>query len=352
MRRTIVVIEGPDGTGKTTLANALVERLGFEYDHCGPPEKPALQFYMDSINRHDGDTVIDRLHVGSYVYGKAFRGLDDLTDFERWLLEGVLRAHNGLLIYTKLPQEVVEANLARGPDSNDAVIYEAADKRLAVRQLYAEYMATVNQLPQCTYDFTEVSLDDAVDIVRALQERPRVDWLAPYVPALGNLVDPSLILVGDEPHSRQKALQRFRKVGLSDARVARAIRLLARSARFTAPFNSPSGRYLHLALTASKLSPGSYCVLNSIQLDGRPLSTFADVRYLSGHGSVVALGRNAAERLKFWSIPHRVVPHPQHWKRFHYKDVFTYAKMLTGEVLWTGCRLGDPCLPPRVLGGE
>lgn len=69
------IIEGPDGAGKTTYAQALCEQFGYEYHHEGPPPIGVNTFthYLRLLERSK-PTVFDRLHLGELVYGPLLRG--------------------------------------------------------------------------------------------------------------------------------------------------------------------------------------------------------------------------------------------------------------------------------------
>lgn len=82
----IVVLEGPDGSGKTTLARRLAAKHDLEYVHVGPPTPEQLAD-DDSLLRHYArlvetrrtrNVVFDRLALGERVYGPIFRGRDGL----------------------------------------------------------------------------------------------------------------------------------------------------------------------------------------------------------------------------------------------------------------------------------
>jgi len=80
----IIILEGPDGSGKTTLANQLVLKYGLKYHHEGPPPlNPAsatLYYTTKLLMLSDSDVVIDRFAMGERVYGTIFRKNDRLGD--------------------------------------------------------------------------------------------------------------------------------------------------------------------------------------------------------------------------------------------------------------------------------
>lgn len=77
----VVILEGPDGGGKTTLARRLVEEHGFIYKHEGPPPAGVdlMEYYKTSLYTAIKDyrnTVFDRHYLGETVYGPIARGVD------------------------------------------------------------------------------------------------------------------------------------------------------------------------------------------------------------------------------------------------------------------------------------
>lgn len=319
MRKSICVIEGADGGGKTTLAKHL-EKWGYSYDHRGAPEKPALDYYLEGLESGTGRIVLDRLHVGSYVYGKVFRGMDDLTEYEHWTLEGAIYGQGGQLVYANPPVEAMDAALAGGPADSEAVIYEASEKQLQVRMLYGLYMETMTNLPVVEYDWTRPDAPKVIDQVLDAHNDYDLNAMFPAeIPVLGNQVNPRYVFVGDEQTDDLRALARY-------------------SYYAGVPFQRcTSGRYLHRALVAGKVPMRDYCIVNSLQADDRTIDQFLpwDEYYSMAEGwenaEVVALGNLASERLRKAGITHRKAPHPSYWKRFHYRQIFDYAKQLKGE---------------------
>jgi predicted ATPase len=103
---SVVVLEGPDGGGKTTLATSLMNK-GFDYVHCGPPEAGTdlLAHYLqilDSALNSQKDVVIDRLWLGERIYGPICRNNDRVGVLGQTLFQ---RIHNSkpILHYLCLP---------------------------------------------------------------------------------------------------------------------------------------------------------------------------------------------------------------------------------------------------------
>lgn len=336
-----IVLEGPDGGGKSTLAERLVSQAGYDLAHCGPPEKPAFEFYADALREHPGPTVFDRLHVGSYVYGRAFRGRDDMSMHERWLMDGLLWRNDTLMVVARPPDWRLDQSLERGPDNADAQVYEDPARRALVRQLYDDIVAErgerVVDLPTFVYDFTSDAQGLEATIVRIrgwLRSRHVAgEGLIPDdIPAIGNVRNPKYVFVGEQPHCRAKILQRARAKKLD---VTRYVEIAHMMERLSPPvvFNSLSGRYLQQALGSLSLS--DYCIFNALQLDGTQLSDFVRppqvTRLLDEGAEFVALGAVASKELTRAGIVHRQAPHPQWVKRFKYKEGQSrYPKVLLG----------------------
>ena len=92
----VIIIEGENKCGKTTLASYIVENYGFGYIKCSQPKKggPYKEYrgIIDRISKEPGNYVIDRFHLGEFVYGPIYRGScglsqGDFEDIEKRLIE-------------------------------------------------------------------------------------------------------------------------------------------------------------------------------------------------------------------------------------------------------------------------
>lgn len=91
----LIVLEGVDGAGKTTLTERLMKSLpddSVQRMHSGPLKGDPLKEYLWRLKDYDPSSseqnlVLDRWHVGELVYGPLFRGQSKLTEPMRQYVE-------------------------------------------------------------------------------------------------------------------------------------------------------------------------------------------------------------------------------------------------------------------------
>lgn len=146
----LVVLEGVDGGGKTTLADTLRSRLKMDYIHVTNPEPGDNVFahHFNPIRGVKGNTIIDRLHWSDDVYGAVLRGGPGLTDQEFGFLDGYLASRAGVFVLCAPPLDVVLENVAKVPGGKNH-----ADAT-AIR-IWDEYQKPSRSfLTVLTYDYT------------------------------------------------------------------------------------------------------------------------------------------------------------------------------------------------------
>ena len=323
----VIVLEGPDGCGKSTLSEEFV-KSNWNYAHFGAPDGPAYDFYRMGINNIVGPTVLDRFHSGSIVYGSIFRGTSDLTDFQHWLIEMELKSVSALMVHVTVPWEQQLKTITERRKTTDGDQFEALDKQRAIREKYDEVMAST-ALRRVTFDWTRGDtaqrlFDVAVKPLFAeLVDRPDV---MSSVPSLGWWRAP-YVLVGDEPRSASNFYEAYKRHGVPLRRL---------SDIGGAPFNSTSGEYLYGALTSAGIQ-NDVCIFNSRLLDGREVKDI--FQRWEFPGTTIALGKRASERLEATGVDHVMVPHPQYIRRFHHKDIELYGSMIRDARIESGVSL-------------
>ena len=65
-----IIIEGADGTGKTTLARILANEYGLDYCHCTASDPADYSFYLNTARKDNA--VWDRHTIGELIYPEVF----------------------------------------------------------------------------------------------------------------------------------------------------------------------------------------------------------------------------------------------------------------------------------------
>lgn len=161
----VIILEGPDGSGKTTLAKSLV-KAGFRYKHEGPPphNKDLVAWYLEILNESiesEENTVHDRLWLGERIYGPIARNMDRLGEDGQILFQ---RLHSSKQVhqYICLPSmDIVRANYAKKiTEANDYLkSMTLLDK---VFDAYAKWVysyGSANDIFDYTQNFPEQVID-------------------------------------------------------------------------------------------------------------------------------------------------------------------------------------------------
>lgn len=65
-----IIIEGCDGTGKTTLAKILADKYGLEIAHCTQHDAADYDFYRQTLRKEN--VIWDRHTIGELIYPTIF----------------------------------------------------------------------------------------------------------------------------------------------------------------------------------------------------------------------------------------------------------------------------------------
>lgn len=161
--KRVVIFEGPDGGGKTTLAHALSrEWASALFTHCGAftnvNERPLVDLYRAAAAPAlDGvcDVLLDRSWLSEVPYGDAFRGgyyrltHEDVVALEQELIDRV----KPLVVLCLPPLETCLATFRGRPREE----YLRSQEQLA--HVYSGYLKLRTALPVLRYDYTDPAWD-------------------------------------------------------------------------------------------------------------------------------------------------------------------------------------------------
>lgn len=162
---SFIIVEGGDGTGKTTLAEELAEQYGAEYEHVGPPRHDMTPFaehieYAFVLAEQYGSVVFDRFHLGCFAYGPIWRpenDLDGIGDFRRndWELFEHLIKSRCLLVLADPGWQEVERNLSGRDGTQPLPEYESDPAK--VTAVYDRFRKAYefSILEKIKYDYTD-----------------------------------------------------------------------------------------------------------------------------------------------------------------------------------------------------
>jgi hypothetical protein len=319
----LIVVEGPDGAGKTTLVAQLADALRTAYPldtvepwKAGPPPPGAhpldlyaspLLDYRPGTGRH---IICDRHHIGEWIYPGV---LDRATKADlpswRWL-DLFLAARGALLVHATASVETLAENVARRGDDLVTV-----GQLFAISQAYSLLLRTT-RLPVLTYRFGDpLAVADVISMARRYEAATAP--LSRFVTYVGP-PRPRYLILGDVRHA----------LGRVDLSAVDADATRPYGPAF-GPYPATSGHYLLGHLPSAVLDAG-VGLANACDVDD-PTA----LREALGWPRTATLGVNAERRLtglvtgpgpeaEFGSAPH-----PQFVKRFHHGYGGQYGAILT-----------------------
>lgn len=314
---TFIVLEGVDGAGKSTLADAIVQELQerFPEDSVGVFHSSQLQrdpfdeyaLAHESYRPNSGMHVVcDRLHWGEMIYGPLYRGESKLsTAGFRWV-ELYLRARGATVWHVTAPLRTIQKRLVtRGEDYLETHHVEHVWDQFG-------HVAKHSMLTGGTIDTYKFKPDEAAMLIvnEAMYQEEQAAYH--FRPEYVGRSMPAALLVGD-------------KQGTGDPGVTLAPFM---------PRGTSSGKFLLEALPEEFWDKVGLVNANETKLH--------DVWDALFNPPVIALGLNASEALDDAGIDHGVVPHPQKIRRFHNRLKDSYGYLIREVSITGGNRLSWP----------
>lgn len=110
-----IILEGADGTGKTTLAKILADRYGLDICHCTQDDPGDFPFYQQTLRKEN--VVWDRHTLGELIYPDIFGRQQKISPEDaRLLLHNARNEDVKVFVLTADPEIMLERINARGTE--------------------------------------------------------------------------------------------------------------------------------------------------------------------------------------------------------------------------------------------
>lgn len=296
----LIILEGPDLAGKTTLARRLEMYLSAKYGdhtirvlHRGPPiQHPLDEYVTPLIHYRPGNrkhVICDRWHVGEVVYSGILNRATKMTPAVYRYVEAFLKARGAVVVHVN--SDVATLNTRYDERGDDR---QSLDTIIHASGVYRGFMNVGVKLTKVESNLVDVIVGAARHAENLALPYGR---LKTYVGA--HL--PRRLYVGDVRNRVETVDPDWPAFG---------------------PYPATSGEYLMRAFAAGDDHWGLVNVNDVDQIEwliaGMPFS----------EPSVIALGRNAQRTLTRMKVEHTAVPHPQFVRRFHHRALDEYAELL------------------------
>lgn len=312
--KAVVILEGIDGAGKSTLAQQLRRQLDATYVHHGSYTSlrgdQIARLYHQTLEPALTDTanvVLDRAWHSEPIYGEVFRtGLDRVRPWRR-MLDRCLLTVPHVIVYLS-PQFELAWNVVRARARE-----ELPQRREQLERLLGGYeaghMSWAGNVVRVTRDdrgLSETAEEMIAGVRRDLADGRAGTRLAALREhgVIGNLYGPErerVLLVGEAPSPRATTALPFVSHTLGGC-----------------------SAWLAEYLEAERIDETALLWVNAYRADETETDLSAVVALLP-QIRVVALGKLASIALTARSIAHVAVPHPQRVKRFAYHEAHAYS---------------------------
>lgn len=301
----LIVIEGVDGAGKTTLAEALVEVLKDHKPtkllHRGPLEfDPLVEYELDlddyrpAFGQH---VVCDRWHWGEDIYGPLYRAGSRLTPAIRTHVELFLQSRGAVFLLMCQSRTEIHRRL----DERGETFLRDEHRNDVIESYYVMAASSLIKTTAVNTSAPEIVQLIVHDAWRQEQDASALNVFPTYVGPRR----PAYLLLGE----RRNPLK-------SGGHLAAFV-----------PYGGTSGAYLLEHVPADVRQ--SLGLANAMEEDVHALWCTLE------HPRVVTLGREAHERCNLADVPHGAVPHPQYVRRFHNAHGEEYGRVIRDAVLHT-----------------
>lgn len=116
-----IILEGADGTGKTTLAKILADKYGLEVCHCTQYDPADFYFYKETLRKEN--CIWDRHTIGELIYPLVFDREAKITPTEAKAVIDIAKSEGvKIFVLTASLDTIYERLRKRVPTENPKIL--------------------------------------------------------------------------------------------------------------------------------------------------------------------------------------------------------------------------------------
>lgn len=152
----IIIIEGPDGSGKTMLAEQISRQTGYNIIHRTQPKddeekKRMMGEYLQTI-RAGKNMIFDRCWYSEMAYGPVMRDTSVISYPEMYELEAQLAKAGAIIIYCTGPKAALWKRCTKRGEE----YVTSRDDFNAICDNFDALMSVPHHIPVVRYEYKEV----------------------------------------------------------------------------------------------------------------------------------------------------------------------------------------------------
>ena len=152
-----VIIEGCDGTGKTTLVKLLAERYRLDICHCTAKDPKDFEFYKQTARKEN--VIWDRHTIGELIYPDVFGRKPEISPEDARIALSYCRENGGKVFVLTADDEIIKKRLSLRDISEDIRILEK------ISEINHKFMFYANYLNVPVIDTSKMTINEIFELV-------------------------------------------------------------------------------------------------------------------------------------------------------------------------------------------
>lgn len=193
----MIIIEGPDAAGKTTLVKWIRENTDIGVMKPFYPKVNQLSYYLHTPAHYYGH-FLERYYLSEFVYPRFKKNRDAMEPWKQYIMEAAILPYAPVILYLRPEKETIIENIRTRGD--DYVSENEVDEMLK----WYDWAVGRSHIPHVKYDFKNDDLEEVLEKVMGLHiEQAFVCDNNRYFLSSGSLAqEGGIMFIGEDPSDK------------------------------------------------------------------------------------------------------------------------------------------------------